>query len=403
MLLAMPVPDKAPSVVPADLFALLLLDLQALINSLQTNLAVRATCKAGRASFGVNTAALCLSRPKAHQHHPTCEGLKQLLECFPNLRDLRAEPYLMPFFPTMCLPSLTALDLGQAWTPDGAHSSTSKLEADPRLDLSPLAACIKFKSLDLSRSNIFNLTPLTPCAGSLTRLVLTGCKSIHHANPLVLFTELREVDLLGTCVHMSVKTLSPCRFLTTLAFTFHRAEVGPWAKTLDYILPLQQCSSLTRLTIGGCRALEGIKALSGFTALTDLALLHIRSLQDISMLASLPWLVSLRMTHSRNLSALWPLAALSCLTTLEVTGCEAAEIKPLGHLTRLRFLSLASSYLMTDIKPLATCSLLQGLDLAGAGQYTSTRTFPSSNAWPPSTPSTSKGVAGTCATGRCAL
>jgi hypothetical protein len=287
-------------------------------------------------------------------------------------------------------------NLGIDVSADGTEAATSaRFRAeDLTRAVSLLSRRGKLQSLDLHRTGVANLNPLSQLTG--LRSLNISNTAVSNLGPVESLSSLRELDLANT----AVSDLGPLKRLSALQVLDISESNGGRVKALPlnpYLLPYptagkesRDLSAITGLNSRRSLNLSGLYVtdLQPLRALTELESLDVsadyNSFLAIGLGFGFPtlnrsWLQNIEpITHftklrSLNLagtvvSDLAPLSALRTLTSLNIADTNVHDLGPLGGLTALTSLNLDRT-LVKDLKPLSRLTSLQELSLTGYGSF----------------------------------
>ena len=169
-------------------------------------------------------------------------------------------------------------------------------------DLSPLAVCVRIKSLHFrDYTGIIEASPLSSLV-ELTSLRLGG--SLQNIGALAACTRLADLRLITVNGNPPLAPLALCQQLTSL-------YICSECNGAD-LLPLAKCARLTQLTLTCLR------------------------LTDVSALQNFPWLHSLTLRWCGNLIDISPLSHCKMLGSLVVSGCVAVSEESISTLKAVR-------------------------------------------------------------------
>ena len=149
------------------------------------------------------------------------------------------------------------------------------------------------------------------------------------------------------------------------ATTLERLNLS-WCEALEDIGPLANCRALVRLYLSGCPEIKDISALAFLTQLVRLDLSGCPGIHDISALAFLKQLKWLDLSRCYRFNHISPLAECIALETLDMSGCcRVNDISALAFLKELEWLDMSGCCRVNDISALAFLKELKWLDLSG--------------------------------------
>ena len=160
-------------------------------------------------------------------------------------------------------------------------------------DLSPLGACRSLQTLDLRRcSRIRDLSGLAREGGAaawqLSAVTLQGCSPLLDVSPLAALPRLRSLDLSLCSSLEEVSSLGRCSQLETLMLT--------GCTKLRDVRGLIDCPALRTLYVGGCIALSEVNVLAQCQALHTL---HLNKCPNITDVSELGFCKTLRLLNLR--------------------------------------------------------------------------------------------------------
>jgi Leucine-rich repeat (LRR) protein len=174
------------------------------------------------------------------------------------------------------------------------------------LDLTALGYCTRLHTLSLTGISIATLNVLSPCTG-LVNLNLDGCVQLMDISAVMAWPLLQKLSCSGCTGIPGLDPLATCTQLRHLDL---------WGCTVSVLCPLQHCRRLQTLSLGRCRNIRYLDALSGCS---DLQVLDLQECVHIVALGPLDHCMQLTELDVR----VCPCATkwVPLLQTLEKRGC----------------------------------------------------------------------------------
>ncbi|MEE2643553.1 MAG: hypothetical protein VYD19_01355 [Myxococcota bacterium] len=295
------------------------------------------------------------------------------------------------------LRGLTAIEREQLSALPERESYLFELQLNQR-ELQSLGRLSWMRRLDLSRSQIKNLEPITSLA-RLSELRIDGIKEVRLSlKPLSALSQLKRLSFANTRVSDEAEIAA----LTQLQeLSFYRSDIRDlsFARELESLEsldlyacerisdygPLRSLRALRRLNLYMSRApqeafsvlatlpmleeiglqfskVESLSFLAGASQLRRLDASWARSLTTIDDLIGLPALEDLSLIDA-PIESIEEIGELRALRQLDLSGTKVIDLRPLSLLTQLEQLKLAQSAIV-DLRPLAALQQLRVLDLA---------------------------------------
>ena len=223
-------------------------------------------------------------------------------------------------------------------------------------DLTPLAACSRLKSLNISATGVSSLSLLSSCS-ALETLSLDNCRHINSSQLLQLSscTSLKSLSF----TNIAVANLLPLSSLTRLT------EIRLSGTAISTLHPLASCQDLRRIYADNCPLLIDLSTLYQLTCLETLSLNASAQITSLRTLNSCLDLKSLSCQYLGGISDLSPLSSCPLLESLDLSGCTSiVSIQPLADLHFLKVLNCNQTR-VADLSPLCGLQGLIQLSLSG--------------------------------------
>ena len=215
------------------------------------------------------------------------------------------------------------------------------------IDVTPLATLTNLQWLYLNQTSVIDVTPLATLT-NLQTLYLNQT-SVSDVTPLATLTNLQQLYLNQT----SVSDVTPLATLTNLEW------LGLNQTSVSDVTPLATLANLQWLYLNQT-SVSDVTPLATLTNLQELYL-NQTSVSDVTPLATLTNLQELYLNQT-SVSDVTPLATLTNLQELYLNQTSVSDVTPLATLTNLQELYLIQTS-VSDVTPLATLTNLQELYL----------------------------------------
>lgn len=215
---------------------------------------------------------------------------------------------------------------------------------EPGADLTTLPELPQLQELAVNIPGLADLGFLNALP-PLRAVWITDCENIEDYSPLLRFTKLQTLSLLGSHQLRELRQLPPLRTLTSLSL--NHSELGD-----EFDILVDTVPNLKNLSLGNCDWLVDLSPLSRLE-LQSLIIDESSTVSDLRPLAGQARLWYLNVSRTR-VSDLTPLQGLTELRELWLTDCDAVtDLRPLAALPNLKELHIEGIAAGTDLSPLA--------------------------------------------------
>lgn len=225
-------------------------------------------------------------------------------------------------------------------------------DMEDEIDVSPLAECSNLAYLDLSRSQVLNLSALS--GTHLTELTLKDCE----INSLSELSELPAIETLD----LSGNQISDISILSSFTTLKHLNLSGNPLSSADAVSTL---TSLQSLDLSATN-IQDISPLQDLTSLNSLSLAH-NGLTDISSLSELTAVTNLDVSYNQ-ISDISPVEKMSEMSTFIANDNQISDVQPMHDFGSAYVINLANNnitdpYILQSTFRIVTSSLF--MDLRG--------------------------------------